>query len=37
MGELLAISLGWILLTVLFVLPALLAQASHRGGLPDVV
>lgn len=37
MGELLAISLGWILATVLFVLPALLAQASFRGGLPETV
>lgn len=37
MGELLAISLAWILVTVLFVLPALLAQATHRGGMPEVV
>ncbi|HLY06419.1 MAG TPA: MMPL family transporter [Rhizomicrobium sp.] len=37
MGELLAISLAWILATVLFVLPALLAQATHRGGMPEVV
>jgi len=37
MGELLAISLGWILATVLFLLPALLAQATYRGGLPDMV
>ncbi|MGH6890040.1 MAG: MMPL family transporter [Rhizomicrobium sp.] len=37
MGELLAISLAWILATVLFLLPALLAQASYRGGLPDIV
>ncbi|MGH6876111.1 MAG: MMPL family transporter [Rhizomicrobium sp.] len=37
MGELLAISLGWILATVLFLLPALLAQAAYRGGMPDTV
>jgi hypothetical protein len=37
MGELLAISLAWILITVLFLLPALLAQASARGGMPEVV
>ncbi|HEY3638987.1 MAG TPA: MMPL family transporter [Rhizomicrobium sp.] len=37
MGELLAISLGWILATVLFLLPALLAQAAHRGGMPETV
>lgn len=37
MGELLAISLGWILASVLFLLPALLAQATYRGGMPDVV
>jgi len=37
MGELLAISLAWILATVLFILPALLAQATFRGGMPDVV
>jgi hopanoid biosynthesis associated RND transporter like protein HpnN len=37
MGELLAISLAWILATVLFVLPALLAQATFRGGMPEVV
>jgi len=37
MGELLAISLGWILATVLFLLPALLAQATFRGGMPDTV
>jgi hopanoid biosynthesis associated RND transporter like protein HpnN len=37
MGELLAISLGWILVTVLFLLPALLAQSSVRGGMPEVV
>jgi hopanoid biosynthesis associated RND transporter like protein HpnN len=37
MGELLAISLGWILACVLFLLPALLAQATYREGLPDSV
>jgi uncharacterized protein len=37
MGELLAISLAWILATVLFLLPALLAQATFRGGMPEVV
>jgi len=37
MGELLAISLGWILATVLFLLPALLAQAAYRGGMPETV
>lgn len=37
MGELLAISLAWILVAVLFVLPALLAQAAYRGGMPDIV
>jgi hypothetical protein len=37
MGELLAISLGWILATVLFLLPALLAQAAYKGGMPDTV
>jgi uncharacterized protein len=37
MGELLAISLFWILACVLFLLPALLAQATFRGGMPDVV
>lgn len=37
MGELLAISLAWILATVLFVLPALLAQAAYRGGMPEIV
>jgi hypothetical protein len=37
MGELLAISLAWILATVLFLLPALLAQAAYRGGMPDIV
>jgi hopanoid biosynthesis associated RND transporter like protein HpnN len=37
MGELLAISLGWILATVLFLLPALLAQATYREGLPETV
>ncbi|HEY3777861.1 MAG TPA: MMPL family transporter [Rhizomicrobium sp.] len=37
MGELLAISLAWILVTVLFLLPALLAQAAYRGGMPDIV
>jgi hypothetical protein len=37
MGELLAISLAWILITVLFLLPALLAQAAARGGMPEVV
>ncbi len=37
MGELLAISLGWILATVLFLLPALLAQATHTGGMPETV
>lgn len=35
MGELLAISLVWILASVLFLLPALLAQATFRGGIPD--
>jgi predicted RND superfamily exporter protein len=37
MGELLAISLGWILASVLFLLPALLAQATYREGLPETV
>ena len=37
MGALLAISLGWILATVLFLLPALLAQAAYRGGMPDTM
>lgn len=37
MGELLAISLAWILASVLFLLPALLAQATYREGLPDTV
>ncbi|HEX4160582.1 MAG TPA: MMPL family transporter [Rhizomicrobium sp.] len=37
MGELLAISLGWILATVLFLLPALLAQAAYKGGMPETV
>ncbi|HEY1614399.1 MAG TPA: MMPL family transporter [Rhizomicrobium sp.] len=37
MGELLAISLGWILACVLFFLPALLAQVTARGGMPDAV
>ncbi len=37
MGELLAISLGWILACVLFFLPALLAQVTARGGMPDTV
>lgn len=37
MGELLAISLAWILAMVLFVLPPLLAQAAFRGGMPEVV
>jgi hypothetical protein len=37
MGELLAISLAWILATVLFLLPALLAQSAYRGGMPEVV
>jgi uncharacterized protein len=37
MGELLAISLAWILATVLFLLPALLEQATFRGGMPEVV
>jgi predicted RND superfamily exporter protein len=37
MGELLAISLGWILACVLFLLPALLAQAAYRGGMPETV
>jgi hypothetical protein len=34
MGELLAISLGWILITVLFLLPAMLGLALPRIGLP---
>ncbi|HEY2446607.1 MAG TPA: MMPL family transporter [Rhizomicrobium sp.] len=37
MGELLAISLLWILASVLFLLPALLAQATFRGGMPEMV
>jgi hopanoid biosynthesis associated RND transporter like protein HpnN len=37
MGELLAISLGWILASVLFLLPALLAQATYREGLPETL
>ena len=37
MGELLAISLVWILASVLFLLPALLAQATFRGGMPEWV
>ncbi|MGD0192649.1 MAG: MMPL family transporter [Rhizomicrobium sp.] len=37
MGELLAISLAWILACVLFLLPALLAQATYREGLPETV
>jgi hopanoid biosynthesis associated RND transporter like protein HpnN len=37
MGELLAISLGWILASVLFLLPALLAQAAYKGGMPETV
>ncbi|HEX4080432.1 MAG TPA: MMPL family transporter [Rhizomicrobium sp.] len=37
MGELLAISLGWILACVLILLPALLAQAAYRGGMPETV
>ena len=37
MGELLAISLIWILASVLFLLPALLAQATYREGLPDTL
>jgi hypothetical protein len=37
MGELLAISLFWILATVLFLLPAMLAQATLREGLPETV
>ncbi len=35
MGELLTISLAWILASVLFLLPALLAQATYREGLPE--
>jgi hypothetical protein len=35
MGELLAISLAWILACVLFLLPALLAQATYKEGLPE--
>jgi uncharacterized protein len=37
MGELLAISLAWILASVLFLLPALLAQVTYREGLPETV
>jgi hopanoid biosynthesis associated RND transporter like protein HpnN len=37
MGELLAISLAWILASVLFLLPALLAQSTYREGLPETV
>jgi hypothetical protein len=37
MGELLAISLGWILATVLFLLPALLAQSAYKGGMPETM
>jgi hopanoid biosynthesis associated RND transporter like protein HpnN len=35
MGELLAISLAWILASVLFLLPALLAQTTHHEDLPE--
>jgi predicted RND superfamily exporter protein len=35
MGELLAISLAWILASVLFLLPALLAQTTYREGMPE--
>jgi len=37
MGELLAISLIWILACVLFFLPALLALATHREGIPETI
>ncbi|HEY5048265.1 MAG TPA: MMPL family transporter [Rhizomicrobium sp.] len=37
MGELLTISLAWILGSVLFLLPALLARATYREGLPETV
>jgi hopanoid biosynthesis associated RND transporter like protein HpnN len=37
MGELLAISLSWILIAVLFLLPALLSYAAPKAGLPEIV
>jgi uncharacterized protein len=37
MGELLAISLVWILACVLFFLPSLLALATYREGIPDTI
>lgn len=37
MGELLAISLIWILVCVLFFLPALLALATQREGIPETI
>jgi hopanoid biosynthesis associated RND transporter like protein HpnN len=37
MGELLAISLVWILVCVLFLLPALLALLTQREGIPETI
>jgi hopanoid biosynthesis associated RND transporter like protein HpnN len=37
MGELLAISLAWILVCVLFLLPALLALLTQREGIPETI